>query len=142
LVMSDKRAKGIYITDFDLKRLRDLIQSANPVSRDEKHLHDLEDELGRAKVVNPKNVPEDVVTMNSKVRLEDLDSGERLTFTLSFPADADAEKGRISVLAPIGTAVIGYRVGDIIEWEVPAGKRRFRVRKLLYQPEAAGDYEL
>ena len=142
MVMSDKRAKGIYITEFDLKRLRDLIQSANPVSRDEKHLHDLEDELGRAKVVNPKNVPEDVVTMNSKVCLEDLDSGERLTFTLSFPADADAEKGSISVLAPIGTAVIGYRVGDIIEWEVPAGKRRFRVRKLLYQPEAAGDYEL
>jgi regulator of nucleoside diphosphate kinase len=140
--MSDKRAKGIYITEFDLKRLRDLIQSANPVSRDEKHLHDLEDELGRAKLVDPKDVPEDVVTMNSKVCLEDLDSGERLAFTLSFPADADADKGRISVLAPIGTAVIGYRVGDIIEWEVPAGKRRFRVRKLLYQPEAAGDYEL
>ncbi|MBK5093296.1 MAG: nucleoside diphosphate kinase regulator [Actinobacteria bacterium] len=140
--MSDKQAKGIYITQFDLKRLRELIKSAKPVDRDRKHLNDLEDELSRAKLVDPKDVPEDVITMNSKFSLEDLDSGERMTFALSFPADADPEEGSISVLAPIGTAVIGYRVGDTIEWEVPAGKRRFRVRKLLYQPEAAGDYNL
>jgi regulator of nucleoside diphosphate kinase len=69
-----------------------------------------------------------------------LATGEKVAYTLVFPGKADSSTGKISVLAPIGTAVLGYRVGDVVEWRVPAGSRKFRVEKLLYQPEAALDY--
>jgi regulator of nucleoside diphosphate kinase len=135
--------KRIHITDFDLQRLEDLIREARKKnSRDGKHLQELQAELKRAVVVKSKEIPLDVVTMNSQVVLVDLDSGNEVTLTLSFPTDANAEEGRISILAPIGTAIIGYRKGDVVEWPVPAGTRRLRVKELLYQPESAGDYHL
>jgi regulator of nucleoside diphosphate kinase len=80
--------------------------------------------------------------MNATVRLRDLATKKELTYTLVFPSDADAAQNRISVLAPIGTALIGYRVGDVITWKVPGGLRKLRVEKIIYQPEAAGDYHL
>jgi regulator of nucleoside diphosphate kinase len=82
-------------------------------------------------------VPADVVTMNSEVRLMDLDSGETKVYTLVFPSQARS-KNAVSVLAPIGTAILGYRVGSVIEWRVPRGVRRLKVLAVLYQPEAAG----
>ena len=92
-------------------------------------------------IVDPEEVPNDVITMNSRADLLDLESGETLTFTLVFPADANVEEGRISVLAPIGAGMLGYRVEDEFEWNVPAGTRRMRVMRVDYQPEAAGDFE-
>jgi len=83
-----------------------------------------------------------VVTMNSKVILRDLDISEEMNYCLVFPKDADIASGAISVLAPVGTAILGYREGDIVEWPVPSGKRRIRIEKILYQPEAAGDFHL
>ncbi len=80
--------------------------------------------------------------MNSRVRLSDISKAEKLVYTLVFPRDADSATGRISVLAPVGTAILGCRVGDIIEWQVPAGTRRLKIEEVLYQPEAAGDYHL
>ena len=80
--------------------------------------------------------------MNSMVRLKDVDTGEDVIYTLVFPHDADIHHKKISILAPIGTALIGYRAGDIIEWNVPAGVKRLKIEKILYQPEAAGDYHL
>jgi regulator of nucleoside diphosphate kinase len=80
--------------------------------------------------------------MNSQVLLCDIDTLETMTYTLVFPKDADIDSGSISVLAPVGTAILGYRQGDIVEWPVPAGIRRLRIEKVLYQPEAAGDYTL
>jgi regulator of nucleoside diphosphate kinase len=74
--------------------------------------------------------------------LKDLVTGEANTYSLVFPTEADANEGKISVLAPIGTAILGYKSGDMIEWSVPAGLRRIKVDEILYQPEAAGDYEL
>ena len=76
--------------------------------------------------------------MNSSVRLRDLDSGETEGYELVEPTDADMTFDRISVLAPIGTAILGYRLGDVIEWPVPAGLRRLRVEEILDQPERAG----
>jgi len=99
-------------------------------------------ELNRATVIAPTEVPPDVITMNSRVRLLDLDTGEEMIFTLVFPAQADIAESKISVLAPIGTAMLGYRVGDTFTWEVPDGERTLQVKELLYQPEAAGDYHL
>jgi regulator of nucleoside diphosphate kinase len=76
--------------------------------------------------------------MNSTVRLRDLDTGDMETYTLVYPAEADVDEQLISVLAPIGTAILGYRVGDVIKWPVPGGFVRLRVEKILYQPERAG----
>lgn len=139
----ERSSKQIYITDFDLKRLTSLIQEMRTKNfRDSRHVRDLDEELSRAAVVSSKEIPLDVVTMNSRVVLEDLDSGEVITLTLSFPSEVNADDERVSVLAPIGTAIIGYRKGDVVEWEVPAGTRRLLVKDLPYQPESSGDYHL
>ncbi len=107
-----------------------------------KDLESLEEELARAEIVSPEDIPPDVVTMNSKVVLRDIDTSERMTYTLVFPNKANIKTGAISVLAPIGTAILGYAKGDIIEWPVPSGVRRICIEEVLYQPEAAGDYHL
>jgi regulator of nucleoside diphosphate kinase len=132
----------IYISEFDMKRLKGLIKFAEERwdKRAVQYLEELDEELDRAEVVKPEEIPTDVITMNSTFRLSDLDSGEEVVYTLVFPAKADSTTGKISILAPIGTAVLGYRVGDTIEWEVPAGLKRLRVDEVVYQPEAAGDY--
>lgn len=134
--------RTIYITEFDLERLQAIIQKANPQSRDKRHLQELAEELEQAEVVPPTKIPSNVVTMNSKVRLKDVDTGEEVIYTLVFPHNADIQHQKISILAPIGTALIGYRAGDLIEWNVPAGMKRLKVEEILYQPEAAGDYHL
>ncbi len=135
--------RAIYITDFDMERLRKLLEGSRSWSeRDREYLQKLEEELDRAVVVASHDVPSDVVTMNSQVRVRDLDADSEMVFRLVFPADADYEKGKISVLAPIGTALIGYRAGDVVEWAVPSGVRRLKIESVLYQPEAAGDYHL
>ena len=82
-------------------------------------------------------IPPDVVTMGSTVRLTDLQTGEEETYTLVYPNDADIDENKLSVLAPIGTALLGYRAGDVVEWPVPAGVRRFRVEEVLSQPARA-----
>lgn len=135
--------RAIYITKYDLGRLQELLKVAHAFgARDTEYLDRLEEELERAHVVGAKEVPADVVTMNSRVRLEDEKTGEQFTYTLVFPSDADPGTGKLSVLAPVGTAMLGYSVGQTIEWPTPGGKRRLKVAELLYQPEAAGDYHL
>jgi regulator of nucleoside diphosphate kinase len=134
----------IYITEIDRQRLEKLIEIAS--QRDDavnrEYLRRLEHELDMAETVAPAKVPADVITMRSKVRLRDLNSDEEMIYTLVFPTEADSGNGKISVLAPIGTALLGYRVGSVIEWQVPSGLRRIKVEELIYQPEAAGDYNL
>ena len=97
-----------------------------------------EGELKRVRVVPQSHVPSEVITMNSVVRLRDLDTEELEEYDLVYPVDADVAHNRISVLAPVGTAILGYRLGGVIEWLVPAGPRRLRVEEVLYQPERAG----
>jgi len=131
--------RTIYISAYDKKRLLKLINRSNSGSNS---LKELTKELDRAQVVEPRDIPGNVITMNSRIRLKDIDSGEEMEYTLVFPQDADFKNKKISILAPIGTALIGYSVGDIIEWQVPKGIRKLQVEELLYQPEAAGNYEL
>ena len=132
----------IYISEFDLKRLKGLIKFAEERwdKRVVPYLEELDEELDRAEIVKPEEIPIDVITMNSTFRLNNLDSGEEVVYTLVFPAKADSTNGKISILAPVGTAVLGYRAGDTVEWKVPAGLKRLRVEEILYQPEAGGDY--
>jgi len=132
------KKRTLIISDADRERLEALLDSARmDLCIREDYLAALEAELGRARVLPADKVPPDVVTMNSVVRLRDLDSDETEEYELVYPADADVEHHRISVLAPVGTAILGYRVGDVIEWLVPAGLRRLRVEEVLYQPERA-----
>jgi regulator of nucleoside diphosphate kinase len=132
----------IYISEFDLKRLKGLIKFAEERwdKRVLKDLEELDEELDRAEIFKPEEIPTNVITMNSTFRLIDLDSGEDFVYTLVFPAKADSGNGKISILAPVGTAVLGYRVGDTVEWNVPAGLKKLWVKEIVYQPEAAGDY--
>jgi regulator of nucleoside diphosphate kinase len=132
--------RRILITDEDMARLRELVRHGRKTSRkDQNHFEELHAELDHAEVVASGAMPSDVVTMHSTVRVRDLDSGKRVVYTIAFPTDADIERNRISVLAPIGTALIGYRAGDIVEWVTPGGTRRLEIESVLFQPEAAGD---
>ena len=134
--------KLIYITENDTKRLRELIMVAREFDNEyKKYLKELEDELDKGEVVNSQDIPNDVITMNSKVRLRDINTQKEIIYWLVFPDDSNADQGKISILAPIGTALLGYKVGDIIEWKVPAGVTKLKVEEILYQPEAAGDYQ-
>ena len=135
--------KTIQITEFDLERLQKLVEEASYTDlRGRDYLARLQMELVRAQVVRPEAVPEGVITMNSTAVLLDMSTQQEETYTLVFPEDADATRGRISILAPVGMAMIGNQVGDTFEWSVPDGIRRLQVKEILYQPEAAGDYHL
>lgn len=137
--MTAPAKRTIYITNADMIRLRSLVASPKH-GRDD--LDSLRRELDHARVVEPADLPADVITMNSQAQLRDLESKEVMTFTLVFPEKANPEQDRISVLAPIGTAMLGQREGDEFDWEVPAGRVRLKVLKVLYQPEAAKHYHL
>jgi len=131
--------RDIYITDYDLIRLRELLQvGISFAERDRQSLEALQGELDRAHIVEPTAIPHDVVTMNSRVRLTDVETNEEQVYTVVFPSEANLEQRKISILAPIGTAILGYRVGDTVEWRVPGGVRTLRIEEILYQPEAAG----
>ena len=135
--------RQIYITEFDMQRLQELLTEAKRLNRHgDQYLESLEAELSRGKQVAPKDIPPDVVTMNSRVRLVDMDTGEEMIYSLVFPQEADLAQSKISVLAPIGTAMLGYRVGDVFLWKVPDGIRKLRLEEVLYQPEASGNYDL
>ncbi|HUQ07489.1 MAG TPA: nucleoside diphosphate kinase regulator [Kofleriaceae bacterium] len=126
-------ANTIIVTDADLERLQPVLdQNDSPLAES------LDAELRRATIVPQREVPPDVVTMNSELVYEDVESGAKRVVRLVFPKDANATAGRISVLAPIGAALLGLHVGQEIEWRVPAGVRRIRVAEIRYQPEAAG----
>jgi regulator of nucleoside diphosphate kinase len=110
--------------------------------RDRCDLKEPAGKLGRATIVDSREAPSNVVTMNSQVRLRDLDTNGETVFALAFPGDADIGAGRLSVFSPIGTAILGCSAGETIETRVPAGRRRGKIEEMLYQPEAAGDYHL
>lgn len=135
--------RAISITQFDHQRLSELLAVADEFNyRDRPDLKRLSQEMERGELTDSHNVAPTVVTMNSRVQLRDLDSDERMEYTLVFPKDADIGSGKISVMSPVGTAILGYSVGDTIEWAVPDGKRRIQIEAVPYQPEAAGDYHL
>ncbi|MEN6615341.1 MAG: nucleoside diphosphate kinase regulator [Syntrophorhabdus sp.] len=129
------KTRKIYITQHDMERLRSLME----VYAENTDL--LEEMLERARVVLPKNIPSDVVTMNSTVRVKDIDSGEERTFTLVFPGNK-ADNSAVSILAPAGTALIGRREKEIVERKVPAGRKRMQILEVVYQPEREGKYDV
>lgn len=135
-------AKNVTLTKADYERLMALVSvDLSPQDPDAGSIRELRTELERAVIVESGEVGADIVTMNSRVRIQDLDTGEQKEYTLVFPLAADFNQGKISVLVPLGTALIGFRTGDVVEWKVPGGIRKFKIKKILYQPEAAGDLD-
>ncbi|MBF9252705.1 nucleoside diphosphate kinase regulator [Pontibacter sp. 172403-2] len=132
----------IYLTEKDHQRLHALVQ-AHRLSNGAHAVEALCKELKRAKVVASEEIPVDIVTMNSFVRLKELKSSSVMEITIVYPKDADLATRKISVLAPVATAVLGCKVGDEIEWPAPQGGIvTYKVEEILYQPEAAGDMYL
>lgn len=133
----------IHITENDMRQLRDLLRTAkDPYGKQRAYHQALQGELDRATLVAGADVAPDVITMNSEVRLRDGRTNAEIRCTVVFPEAADAAEGRISVLAPLGAALLGYRVGDRVSFEAPGGRRTCEVVELMYQPEAAGDERL
>ena len=132
----------VLITEANLKRIEDIIHYAGESNEHQKdNIERLSEDLERATVVDSKDIPPNVVTINSRLKIRDLDSGEEMVFTLVSPSNADVSQGRISLLAPVGASVVGYRSGDVVEWPVPGGLKRLKIERVLYQPEAAGDLD-
>ena len=135
--------RKIHITRYDMDRLTELIDGLRLSPKaNQANLDLLEKELYRGVLVDPRQIPHDVITMNSKVIITDTESGEKTTYTLVFPSAANISENKLSIMAPLGMALLGYRTGDIIEWPVPSGVRKLKVDEIIYQPEAAGDYHL
>jgi regulator of nucleoside diphosphate kinase len=141
-------SETIFITASDMARLRQMTEArylahvaqqpgvhiVNEAGRLEALLR-LEAELDRAEVVEPDEIPDDVITMNSHVRLRDVDTGQEMSYRLVFPAQAWGKPDALSVLSPLGTALLGYRTGDTLRARTPGGERNLQVLELLHQPE-------
>jgi regulator of nucleoside diphosphate kinase len=125
------RHRFIVVAEADARRLRGLLAARRASdAHDGEHLRQLESELERAVLVAADTVPAEVVTMGSVVSVLDLESGQRREYTVVYPAHANAAAGRISVLAPLGTALLGYREGDELEWMMPGGLSRLRIERV------------
>ncbi len=136
-------ARAIFITRTDQERLEKLIQLEEEFNQSSKiHLEELKSELKRAVITESQDIPPDVITMRSQVLLKDLNCEEEMICTLVYPDEADMLEGKISVLAPIGMAILGYRENDRVEWEIPGGTAALKVVKVLFQPEANGYFDL
>lgn len=132
-------ARRIYITQDDAGKLQELLKAGfRHNTLDRANLQVLQDELNRARVVPPDAVTPDVITMNSCVRVRDLQDDEVTEVTLVFPDRADPDGGSISVVAPLGAALLGYKAGDTVQFRTPGGMRKVRIEEVTYQPEAAG----
>jgi regulator of nucleoside diphosphate kinase len=142
LAQSVISTKEIVITAADFDRLQGLMDSPRYRSTQAPLLMALREELARGRVVPADAVPKDVVTMHSQVRVRDLKAQESETYTLVYPEQADMDENKLSVLAPLGMALLGTHVGQIVRFDAPAGPRRLKIEKILYQPEACGDFHL
>jgi regulator of nucleoside diphosphate kinase len=122
---------SVIVSERDARRLRLLVQARRINGTPGESVRHLQSELDRAHIVPDAELPADVIAMDSIVELEDLSSGELMTYALVFPENADLTRGYVSVLAPLGTAMLGYRVGYEFRWPVPGGMLDVRVRKVI-----------
>jgi len=136
-------ARNIIVSSLDHSRLHDLLITANQFAPSKSAILEvLERELSLAKIVPPEEIPPYVVTMNTCVRLIETSTGEEMKYSLVYPADANPHKGKLSILSDLGVAIIGFSVGDTIEWDSPEGVQRLRIDMIYFQPEATKDYDL
>lgn len=135
--------KKIIVSKLDYSRIHKCIEVArreNTIAP--KEAENLLGELHSAVLVEPEEVPENVVTMNSIVRISLLNTGRSMQFRIVYPDEANSKENKISIFSPVATALIGYSISDVIEWQVPSGLARIRIDEIVYQPEAEGNYVL
>ena len=133
----------VIITDSDKARVIERIREARSAWSTYAPLLDwFRTGLDDVEAVPPQQVPDDVITMNSRFTVMDLRSGETISYTLVFPEDESLERGKLGVLSPMGMALLGARVGDVARWQGSGGPGSAEVLRVLYQPEAAGDRHL
>lgn len=133
----------IIVNKLDYSRIHQCIDFAkrqNTIGANEADI--LLNELHSAELVEPRDMPDDVVTMNSIVKISFLNTGKAVQFQIVYPDAANMKENKISIFSPVATALIGYRVSDEIEWLVPSGMTKIRIDEIVYQPEAAGDFNL
>ena len=130
----------ITISSSDLERIESVLDSS--YSKRHPALDQLRDELDRANIVEPEDMPPGIITMNSSARCVDEMSGKEYHFTLVYPSDANVDQNRVSILSPMGSAMLGLAEGQSIDWELPGGRKlKLRVLAVTYQPEAEGEYD-
>lgn len=135
--------KNLIVNRLDYARIKKCIEDAKQFKSINKVEADkLIAELDSATIVEPEAIPSNIVTMNSIVRLSFLNSNKQVQFQIVYPSQANIKENKISIFSPIATALIGYKVGDEIEWIVPAGLTQLKIDEIVYQPEAAGDFDL
>lgn len=133
----------LIINKLDYARIKKCISDAKQFkSITESEADKLMMELGSAKIVEPEAIPSNVVTMNSIVKISFLNINKQVQFQIVYPDKANIKENKISIFSPIATALIGYKINDEIEWIVPAGLTKLRIDEIIYQPEAAGDFDL
>jgi regulator of nucleoside diphosphate kinase len=136
--MPPETKPALVLSRLDVDRLEALLEQP---AQSGAAFDELRDELARAEVREPRDMPSDAITMNSTARFRDEASGEEREMTLVYPRDADGSPDKISILAPVGSALLGLRAGQSIAWPVPGGRStRLVVLGVRYQPEAAGEY--
>jgi regulator of nucleoside diphosphate kinase len=133
----------LIVNRLDYARIRKCISDAKQF----KSITDVEaerlmKELDSARILEPENIPSNVVTMNSIVKLSFVKTNKQVQFQIVHPDKANIKENKISIFSPIATALIGYKINDEIEWIVPAGLTKLRIDEIIYQPEAAGDFDL
>ena len=129
------------ITDLDHVRIFNMLRRQSADAAAAAQAEELSDLIDAAEVVRPQEIAGDIVTMYSRLRVSDADGGHERSLTLCYPADADVAQGMISVLSPLGTALLGLRVGELARWRGIDGKpAELRLLAIEYQPEASGDY--
>ena len=140
----EKKTTTIYITETDRERLGNLIQLVRNENgwANSGYVKTLEEELDFAEFVESRDIPPNIVTMRSKVKLKDVDSDEESVYSIVFPTEANTDEGKISILAPLATALLGHRCGETIKFQAPTRLRKLKIEEILYQPESAGDYDL
>lgn len=132
----------IILSKLDYTRIHDSIKLARMTRAiKESEAEKLLGELNAAQIVEPQDIPADVVTMNSIIKLCFLNTNKIVQFQLVYPEKANLKENKISILSPIATALIGYKAGDEIEWVVPSGLTKIKIEAIVYQPEAAGDFD-
>lgn len=133
------------LTELDHARLMNLLRRDARARGDgsPQQVRAIEDVLDASALVPSREVTPDVVTMYSQVLLQDTQTGQRNTLTLCYPADAEPAVGFVSVLSPVGSALLGLRVGSIARWSTPAGdEKAAEILAILFQPESSGDYAM
>jgi regulator of nucleoside diphosphate kinase len=132
----------IHVTDQDLVRLRAVVEEYSATDLAD-NAEALEVELDRATVLPQREIPRDVMTMRSRAVFENLQTGSRRELELVYPREADPAAGKVSILAPVGLALLGLRAGDTIRWPMANGRTtRLKLLEILYQPELAGELHL